>query len=494
MGSTENHQDVPVHDFIVIGAGIAGINAGYLLKTEMPNSGYVILENRDRVGGTWDFWKYPGIRSDSFLALFGLTWHRWPHDMDFAEAHLIRDYLEDATRVHGIDKNIRLKHQVKRADWSSEEQLWTVTVDPAGGPEMRMKSRYILACTGYYDYNNPLPVDIPGLDRFEGEVVHPQFWTPDIQVQNKKIVLIGSGATAVTLFPNLAKTAKHITMLQRSPSYVVSAPSRDKLSLFLLRWLPTSLALSLNWYRAWFFETLHVWLMKHFPRWGKKQVMDSMRKLLPLRVDVNVHFNPKYNPYDQRLCLCPDADFFKAFQNPNADIVTDHIHKVTEKGIHLKSGQYLEADMIITATGLGILFLGGIPTFVDGKQINERIGQQYLWNGIMLEGVPNLSLSATYTEATVTPGTWIRTRQMLKLVKHAQKIGATSVVPDVNPEIRATMPQAPVAKISSTYIVTAKQKMPLSGDRSPWRNPRNYWEDWNILKFSRPDNGIKYTI
>lgn len=492
MASIKPDDNVPVYDFIVFGAGIAGINASYLLKTEMPNSSYIVFENRERVGGTWDFWKYPGVRSDSFLALFGLTWHPWPHDMDFAEAHLIRDYLEDAVRVHGIEKNIRLSHKVNRADWSSSEQLWTVTVTPADGVATLFKTRYVLACTGYYDYEKPLQAYIPGLDRFQGQVVHPQFWTEDIQPEGKRIILVGSGATAVTLFPNLAKTAQKVTMLQRSPSYVLSAPSRDTLGLFLLRWFPTLLAMSINWYRVWLFETFHVWLMATFPKWGKKQVMDSMRQLAPPHIDVDVHFNPRYRPYEQRLCLCPDDDFFRAFKQPNTTIVTDHIDTVTETGIKLRSGKFLEADMIVTATGLNIQFLGRIPTFVDGKNIVDTIGQRYTWNGIMLDGVPNMCLSATYTEATAPPGTWIRTRLMLRVIKHALKMGATSVVPHIVPEERHRLPKANAAKISSTYIVTAAKRMPLSGDRSPWRSPRNYWEDWKILKFGSVTKGLKY--
>jgi len=492
MTSAASDRDIPVYDFIVMGAGFAGINTSYLLKTEMPNSSFVVFENRERVGGTWDFWKYPGIRSDSFLALFGLTWHPWPHDMDFAEAHLIRDYLEDAVRVHGLEKNIRLSHRVNKAQWSSKEQRWTVTVTPAGGEPEVFKARYVLACTGYYDYETPLQADIPGLDQFKGEVIHPQFWTPDIQTQGKRIILIGSGATAVTLFPNLAKTASSVTMLQRSPSYVVSAASRDKLGLFLLRWLPTALAMSLNWYRVWAFETLHVWLMATFPTWGKKNVMKIMRRLVPPNIDVDVHFNPKYRPYEQRFCVCPDGDFFDALGQSNTSIVTDHIDTVTATGIKLKSGKFLEGDMIVTATGLKIQFLGNIPTFLDDKKITDKVGERFTWNGIMLDGVPNFGLVATYTEATAPPATWIRTRLFLKLVRHSQKIGALSFMPYLSSKDRRALPRTSSAKISSTYIVTAASKLPLSGDRTPWRSPRNYWQDWKVFKFGGVNNGVKY--
>lgn len=485
-------------DIAIVGAGLSGINTAYRVKTELPHHSYAILESRTEIGGTWAFWKYPGIRTDSAMCLFGFPWHPWPHELSMAPGPAIREYIEDCAAAEGIDKKIRLGHRVAAANWSSADQRWTLQVEATredGSVENKViKAWWVINASGYYSYEKPLPVVIPGIETFGGQVVHPQFWDESISYAGKKVVIIGSGATAVTLLPALAKTAQSVTMLQRTPSYVLSLPGKDKTFTSLSRFMPASWARYLHWWRGMLVETLFVLYLLMFPASGKRLVKSEMRKQLPKGFDVDKHFNPWYNPFEQRLCFCPGGDFFKTLHRPNARIVTDTIETVTQGGILLQSGESLEADMIITATGLYFSLLSSVSATVDGESVNDTIGDRYSWNGSMLEGVPNSGLITGYTAATWTPGADVRTRQLIKVIKYMEKVGATAATPYIEPKQRATMPGKPAVALSSTYMVSARDRMPRVGDKAPWINGSNWAVDMWRLITSNVKTGMKYTF
>lgn len=398
MGSV---VEIEEFDVVIIGAGLTGINAAYRLQTVLPDATFTILEGRDIIGGTSAFWKYPSARSDSSLAIFGLPWYPWPHDMDFAPAPLIRDYLEAAAVAEGIDRRVCFHHRVLSQSWSTPEQMWTLQVQI--GDAMRpFKARWVISCAGYYDYDKPLDVTIPGIDRFGGEVVHPQFWKDNVAYEGKRVVVIGSGATAVTLLPALAEKAARVTMLQRSPSYVFSLPGKDTRTAFLKRWLPLKLASTIDWWRRMILESIFLVIMWSFPNYGRKLLRHEAKRRLPRDYPVDVRFNPSYPPFDQRLCLCPDDDFFKAIHRPNCEVVTDTINTVTETAIKLASGRELEVDMIITATGLHMQLNNGQASLVDSTPVHP--GERYVWRSCMIEGVPNSCAIIGYTAGTWTPG------------------------------------------------------------------------------------------
>ncbi|KAI1804258.1 FAD/NAD(P)-binding domain-containing protein [Daldinia bambusicola] len=476
------------YDFIIIGAGLSGINAAYRLKTQLPECSYTILEARHEIGGTWSLFKFPGIRSDSDLTLFGFPWRPWLHDADMAGAHLIKEYIEDAARAEGIDEKIRLKHQVTAVSWSSAEQLWTVAVS-ADGVAKEFKARFLIAGSGYYSYANPLQTEIPGLENFKGTVAHPQFWPEDLDYANKKVVIIGSGATAITMVPAMAEKAGHVTMLQRSPSYVLSLPLSDPAGRWIRKVFPERIAHSLNWWRCFLLEHLFVFFCITFPNLARKFLVNEMKKELPPDVDADVHFNPKYDPFDQRLGICPDGDFFRALRRDNCDIVTDHIDTVTADGILTRSGKKLDADIIVTATGLHVHLLGGITPIVDGRPVD--LGSCYSWRGTMVTGVPNAGVIMGYTITSWTLGADSCVKLIIKLWKHMKKTGATSVVP-VNAQSDLASSR-PVVGHSSTYLVMAQGRLPRITGTSPWYGRTNTIYDHLKLWFGSVTKGLEYT-
>ncbi|KAI0383658.1 FAD/NAD(P)-binding domain-containing protein [Hypomontagnella monticulosa] len=477
------------YDFIIVGAGLSGIDAAYRLKTQLPDCSYTILEARDEIGGTWSFFKFPGVRSDSELTLFGLPWRPWIHDTDMAEARLIQEYIEDAARAEDIDEKIRFGHQVTGISWSSGEQRWTVAVT-AHGSVQEYKARFLIACSGYYDYNKPLKAEIPGIENFQGVVAHPQFWPGDLDYADKKVVIIGSGATAITMLPVVAKTASHVTMLQRSPSYVLNLPLSSSVGEWVRRHFSERVAHTINWWRCFLQEHLFVYFCIFFPSVARKLIMQEMKEQLPENIDVNVHFNPKYNLFDQRPCICPDGDFFRALHQDNCDIVTDHIETVVADGIITKSGAKLEADIIVTATGLHVHIFGGITPIVDGQPVD--VGTRYSWRGAMITGVPNAGAVIGYTKNSWTLGADASVKLLIKVWKHMTKIGATSVMPI---HTRADLPSSkPVVGHSSTYFVTAQGRLPRITGESPWYGRKNTIYDHLKLWFGSVTKGMQYTI
>ncbi|KAJ4287905.1 hypothetical protein N0V88_007525 [Collariella sp. IMI 366227] len=485
-------------DVVIVGAGLSGINTAYRVQTELPHRSYAILEGRSEMGGTWAFWKYPGIRTDSSMGLFGFPWRPWPHVSNMASGPEIKAYMQDCAAAEGIDKKIRYGHRVVSSTWSSDEQRWTlhteVTRDDRTVEKKVFKAWWIINASGYYSYEKPMPAVIPGIKDFGGEVIHPQFWDDGISCTGKNIVIIGSGATAVTLLPAIAKTAKSTTMLQRTPSYVFNMPKDDRLAMFLMKFLPFSWARMINWWQRMFIETIFVHIMLGFPNFSKRFVIGEMRKALPKGFDVDKHFTPWYGPFEQRLCFCPENDFFQALHRPNCRVVTDHIDTVTETGILLNSGEILEADMIITATGLYFSLLEGVSVTVDGDSITDTLGKRYIWNGCMLEGLPNSGLISGYTAATWTPGADVRVRQVIKVIKDMEKSGATAAVPTVDPKQREGMPALLGIGLSSTYVVTAHERIPKVSGTAPWVNGSSWASDVWRLVTSNVRTGMKYTF
>ncbi|KAK3382192.1 hypothetical protein B0T24DRAFT_600715 [Lasiosphaeria ovina] len=482
-------------DVLVVGAGLSGINTAYRLQTQLPGRSFAVLESRDAMGGTWDFWRYPGFRTDSSIAVFRFAWHPWPHRTNMPEGHVIKEYIEDAAAAHGIDKKILFRHRVTAQTWSSDEQQWTVTVEVArgdGSVEKRVfTAPWLISASGYYRYGPPVPPDIRGLGSFGGEVVHPQSWDDSVSYAGKRVVIVGSGATAVTLLPSIAKTAASVTMLQRSPSYVASAPAFDDGIPVVRSLLPARWAGALNWWWHIILETILVGILLRFPSYGRRELIDGVRKRLPAGFDVEKHFNPRYAPFTQRLCFCPNSDFFKALRKPHVGVVTDTIETVTETGIRLASGQVLETDMIITATGLTLELLSGVAVFVDGVRVDSTLSQRYVWNGAMIEGVPNYGFINGYTAATWTPGADVRALQVIKVMKRAQRNGARSATPYLAPQEREHLPKKPLLTLSSTYVVAALDKLPVNADVGPWRIGSTWLSDrWHLTFGSMA--GLRY--
>ncbi|KAK3985058.1 hypothetical protein QBC44DRAFT_335735 [Cladorrhinum sp. PSN332] len=483
-------------DIVIIGAGVSGINAAYRLQNELPDRSFTILESRSEMGGTWAFWKYPGIRTDSAMALFGFPWRPWPYESTMAQAKDITNYMEKCAAEEGIDKKIQLRNRVTSANWSTEEQRWTLQVDATledGSVEKRViKAWWLMLCSGYYSYDKVQPAAIPGIENFGGQVVHPQFWDEDVGYAGKRVIIIGSGATAVTLLPAMADNAGSLTMLQRSPSFILSLPRKDKTVQKLSRWMPKSWALVINWWQRMFIETAFVKFILTFPNAGRKFLLKQTKAQLPKGFDIGKHFNPRYDPFQQRLCFSPGGDFYKALHKPNVNIVTDIIDAVTEDGILLKSGEKLEADMIITATGLYMALLSNIAIDIDGVSLNDTMNQRYVWNGCMLEGVPNAGLVTGYTAATWTPGADVRTRKLIKVIKHQEKTATAIAKPSIEPLERARLPSKTFFNLTSTYAVTALDRLPLSAGVGVWRMGTNWVVDVWQLMFSSVKTGMAY--
>ena len=376
-------------DIVIVGSGLSGIDAAYHLQTSCPGKSYVILESRDAIGGTWDLFRYPGIRSDSDMFTFGYPFRPWLSNAAIADGTSIRSYIRETAQAYGIDRNVRFRHRVLRASFSSADALWTIEAER--GEErapVRFTCSFLFGCTGYYDYASGYTPDFAGVEKFTGKIVHPQHWPENLDYKGKRVVVVGSGATAVTIIPEIAETAAQVTMLQRSPTYIVARPTNDRLAMALRRYLPARTAYAIaRWYYV-LFGLYFYNLSRRKPRAVKKWIMGQVRAQLGPDYDVLTHFNPPYNPWDQRLCLAPDADFFHAIKSGKADVVTDTIESFTEKGIRLQSGRELPADIIVTATGLKLLLLGGISIAVDGKPVTFADTMNY--KGVMFIEFPDL--------------------------------------------------------------------------------------------------------
>ncbi|HQR06309.1 MAG TPA: NAD(P)/FAD-dependent oxidoreductase [Gemmatales bacterium] len=464
-------------DVLIIGAGLSGIGAGYHLQKDCPKKTYAILESRDCIGGTWDLFRYPGIRSDSDMYTLGYPFRPWKDGKAIADGPSILNYIRDTAHEFGIDQKIRYQHRVVGASWTSADSLWTIDVERGPSRErIQITCRFLYCCTGYYDYDNGYLPDFLGKERFQGRTVHPQKWTTDIDYAGKRVLVIGSGATAVTLVPEMAKTAAHVTMLQRSPTYIVSMPSQDALANGMRKFLPSKMAHNLSRWKNVMMSMLFYQLSRRSPGLMKKLIRKGVQTELGKSYDLK-HFTPNYNPWDQRLCIVPDGDMFQAIKKGTVDIVTDHIETFTEKGVKLKSGTEIEADLIVTATGLKMKLIGGMSLTVDGKLVNPPDCKVY--KGMMLSDVPNLAFAIGYTNASWTLKADLSNRYLCRVINYMDQHGYTSCMP----KIRGAIKDEPLMDFTSGYVQRDLANLPKQGNKAPWKLYQNYILDLITLGY-----------
>jgi monooxygenase len=477
-------------DVIIVGAGLSGVDAAYHVQTHCPKKSYVILEARGAIGGTWDLFRYPGIRSDSDMFTFGYSFRPWHSNAAIADGASIRSYIVDTAQAFGIERHIYFQHRVRRASWSSTDALWTVECERGGENEpVSFTCNFLIGCTGYYDYAEGHTPAFAGADKFRGRFIHPQHWPEDLDYAGKRVVVIGSGATAVTIVPAIAERAAHLIMLQRSPTYVVSRPSQDAVAKWLRRHLPTRAAYALaRWYNV-LFGLYFYNLSRRKPQAVKNWIIKQAQLQLGADYDVKTHFTPRYNPWDQRLCLAPDADFFRAIKTGNAEVVTGEIDAFTESAIRLRSGRELLADIIISATGLKLKLLGGIDILVDGKPVD--FAQTMNFKGIMFSDVPNLAAVIGYTNASWTLKADLTCAYVVRLMNYMNRHGYIACTPrQHDPSVTAE----PLIDFSSGYIQRAIDQFPRQGSKKPWRLYQNYVRDLLNLRFGAVgDKALEFT-
>ena len=470
-------------DVVIIGAGISGIGAAYYLQQDCPRKSYVILEGREALGGTWDLFRYPGIRSDSSMLTMSYSFKPWKGTSGTAPGPSILNYVKEVAAENKIEPHIRYGQKVTQAIWDTNEARWTV--HSATGEQF--SCHFLLMCAGYYSYSSGYTPDFPGQKRFQGDIIHPQNWPEGLDYRKKHIIVIGSGATAVTLVPELAKKAAHVTMLQRSPTYMQPAPSEDEFGLTIRKMLPDWLAYRILRRRSIRFGHDFYQQTRLAPSVVKEMMIDVVREELPADYDIDTHFTPAYFPWDQRLCLVPDGDLFAAIRAGTAAIETDHIECFTEAGILLKSGKCLQADIIISATGLNLEVLGGIEYIVDGHAVN--FAKTVTYKGMMCSNVPNMVMMFGYINASWTLGVDLTAAYVTRLLRHMDKIGATHCVPRLEtPEKVGTQPW--IRDFSSGYMQRSMHLMPRQGEARPWVNTQSYLEDKELIEKAPVSDGV----
>lgn len=476
-------------DVLIIGAGLSGVGAAYRLQTECPGKSYAIIEGRANLGGTWDLFRYPGIRSDSDMFTLGYPFRPWTDAKAIADGPSILAYIRETAEDFGIDRHIRFHHHVTHASWSSETSTWTVDVERGDATEpIRITCSFLYLCSGYYSYEGGHMPEYPGIDAFAGEVIHPQAWPEDLDHRHKRIVVIGSGATAVTLVPALAAEAAQVTMLQRSPSYIASLPARDGLADALRRRLPEHLAHRIARWKNVLITTAFYQLCRRRPTLARRLLKLGVARLLPEGFDTDRHFTPTYEPWDQRLCLVPDGDLFKALSSGRAAIVTDRIDTFIEDGIRLQSGDELDADIVISATGLTVVACGGIQLEVDGEAVD--VGRCLTYRGHMLSGVPNLALCVGYTNASWTLRADLSSRSVCRLLNHMDERGYSRAVPTLEgPSVEAR----PILDLTSGYVQRAAEILPKQGPKAPWHLGQNYILDALSTRFAKFGESLSFS-
>jgi len=465
-------------DVLIVGAGLSGIGAGYHIQTRLPGKTYAILEARDAIGGTWDLFRYPGIRSDSDMYTLGYSFKPWPGAKAIADGPSIREYVRQTAAENGIDTHIRFHHRVTSAAWSSKDGRWTVTAERTDtGETVTFTTSFLMMCSGYYRYEAGYTPEFTDRGKFRGRVIHPQHWPEDLDYAGKQVVVIGSGATAVTIVPEMAKTAGHVTMLQRSPTYVVSRPSEDKIALGLRKWMPAKWAYGLTRWKNVLLQMYFYNRARKKPEATRRTITNMVEKELGPNYPVSTHFNPRYNPWDQRLCLVPDSDLFNEIKAGHASVVTDTIDRFTTGGIRLASGEELPADIIVTATGLDLLFLGGTEISVDGEKID--MGRKLTYKGMMYSGVPNLVSIFGYTNASWTLKCDLTCEYTCRLIARMDRVGAKTATPTLSGQ---GAKETPWLDFSSGYVQRTVDRFPKQGERKPWRLNQNYALDIMTLR------------
>ena len=472
-------------DVVIIGAGLSGVGAAHHLQAQSPGKTYAILEGRDAIGGTWDLFRYPGIRSDSDMYTLGYAFRPWEDAKAIADGPSILRYIRDTAAEGGIERHIRFGHKVTSAAWSSAEALWTLEVSRGEGrPAERFTCGFLFTCTGYYDYSGGHMPDFPGAERFGGRLIHPQAWPKDLDYAGKRVVVIGSGATAVTLVPAMAETAAHVTMLQRTPTYVVSRPSVDPFAEKVRARLPAKLAYGVIRWRNVLFSIYFYNLARKRPTQVRERILGWVRDHLGPDYDIASHFTPPYAPWDQRICLVPDADLFDALNSSRAEVVTDHIDGFTEGGIRLKSGRVLDADIVVAATGLRLQHLGGMAVAVDGVPV--KLSQSMGYKGCMYSDVPNMASCFGYTNASWTLKCDLTCDYVCRLLNHMDARGQAFAVPRKRDP---ALTEEPMLSFTSGYVQRSIDNFPKQGSKAPWKLRQNYALDLLDLKFSKLDDG-----
>jgi monooxygenase len=471
---TPDHVDV-----LIVGAGLSGVGAGYHLQAECPGRTYAILEARDAIGGTWDLFRYPGIRSDSDMYTLGYRFRPWEDAKAIADGPSILRYVRDTAAEHGIDRHIRFGHRVVRAAWSTGEARWTVDAQRTDtGETVQLTCGFLFMCSGYYRYDEGYTPALPGAERFGGRLVHPQHWPEDLDHRGQRVVVIGSGATAVTIVPAMAGDAEHVTMLQRSPSYIVSLPGEDPLADLARRVLPAKAAYALVRWKNVLLTTAFFQLSRRAPKLVKRLIRHGVQRRLPDGYDVDTHFSPRYDPWDQRVCVLPDGDLFEAVSAGRASIVTDRVETFTETGVRLASGAELDADIVVTATGLNMLILGGTQLEVDGRPV--ELSRTLGYKGMMLSDVPNLALAIGYTNASWTLKADLTCEYVCRLLNHMEARGVRQATPRDREPGRQTLP---FLDLSSGYVQRSIDQFPRQGLAAPWRLYQNYVRDIIMLRY-----------
>ena len=476
-------------DVVIVGAGISGIGAAYHLQTECRDRSYVILEGRADIGGTWDLFRYPGVRSDSDMHTLGYRFKPWTAEKSIADGPSIMAYLRETVAEHGIDRHIRFGHLVRRAEWSSDDARWTVHAQRAEtGEAVTITCNFLFMCSGYYSYREGYTPEFEGRERFAGQIVHPQHWPADLDETGKRVVVIGSGATAMTLVPALAERAAHVTMLQRSPTYVVARPDTDKLANRLRSLLPDRLAYTVTRWKNTTMQQMIYRRTRTQPDKVRKVLLDGVRKELGPDFDVDRHFTPSYDPWDQRLCLVPNGDLFQAIRRGKASVVTDRIRSFDERGIQLESGDTIEADIIVTATGLNLVTLGEMDFVVDGTPID--FADTWTYKGFAYSDVPNMASSFGYINASWTLRADLISAYVCRLLNHMRATDTVQCTPRLRPSDASMPARAWIENFSAGYMQRVMDRFPKQGDREPWINPQNYGRDKKMFRSSPVDDGV----
>ena len=469
-------------DVLIIGAGVSGIGIAHHLQERCPGKTYRVIEARDQIGGTWDLFRYPGIRSDSDMYTFGYAFKPWVDGKVFADGPAIRNYVSETADSAGIAPHICFGRTATSANWNSETASWTLEADGPDGPET-YTAQFLFFASGYYRYDKGYLPHFEGVEDFGGDFIHPQKWEENYDYSGKKVVIIGSGATAVTLLPSMAETAEHVTMLQRSPTYIAGRPSVDKTANFLRKILPGKLAYTITRTKN-ILQTILIYnLSQTFPNFVKQGILKQTRAMLGDEFDVEEHFAPSYKPWDQRFCAAPDGDFFKALRSGKASVETDQIERITKTGIQLKSGQHLDADLIIPATGLNLQFVGGMEVAVDGEPVD--IPDHVVYRGMMVSDIPNMAMAFGYTNASWTLKIDLTCERFCRNINYINKTGADYFVPVPHPD----MPREPLKLLDSGYFRRAADILPKQGPKTPWRVHQNYFADMMAIRFGSIDDG-----
>ncbi|MFK7864512.1 MAG: flavin-containing monooxygenase [Pseudohongiellaceae bacterium] len=475
-------------DVLIVGAGISGISAACYLEKESPEANYRIIEARDNAGGTWDLFRYPGIRSDSDMHTFGFAFKPWTDPKVLADGESIRAYVNEVIDDYDIKSNIQFGHKVVSADWQSASDSWLVVVKDQSGIETQIETRLLFMCAGYYDYKEGYTPDLPGLENFKGQVVHPQQWPEDLDYKNKKVAVIGSGATAVTLVPAMAGDAEKVTMVQRSPTYVASRPKQDVISNILNALLPAQWAYDAVRWKNIRLQNFFYSRARKSPKKMKEFLLKQVRKHLPENFDVAKHFTPRYDPWDQRVCLVPEGDLFTAIKNGSADVITGTINSITDTGILMDDGTGVEADVVVTATGLNLQLMGGTTFSLDGEAID--FSQRFFYQGMMFSGIPNLVQTFGYINASWTLRADLNSFYVTRLVNYMKDNNKTRVSAELLGDDKTMQPENPFPDFQPGYMQRGLHTFPKQGDHAPWQNTQNYLLDKKLLGEAKLEDGV----